>query len=86
MLWQNPEDGKKYKTRSGKTERLVDLLDEAVDLMYKNMVARDEETIAAGKTPSVVLSPEEQQAAARVLGYVRPRLGRSRDRDRVRMW
>jgi len=65
----NPEDGKKYKTRSGKTERLVDLLDEAVDLMYKNMVARDEETIAAGKTPSVVLSPEEQQAAARVLGY-----------------
>jgi len=65
----NPEDGKKYKTRSGKTERLVDLLDEAVDLMHKNMVARDAETIAAGKTPSVILSPEEQQAAARVLGY-----------------
>ena len=59
-------DGKKFKTRSGDVVRLVDLLDEAVAQMRAEMVRRMAEEAEAGKP---VMSNEELDHAARVLGY-----------------
>jgi len=56
------EDGKKFKTRSGDTVRLVDLLDAAVDRMQASL----EERVKEGKSPLV---PEEIHHAASAIGY-----------------
>ncbi len=50
-------DGKKFKTRSGDTEKLIDLLNEAVQRA---------EAILLERSPS--MSPEERQVVARALG------------------
>ncbi|KAJ1448655.1 tRNA synthetases class I (R)-domain-containing protein [Pelagophyceae sp. CCMP2097] len=55
-------DGKRFKTRSGDTVRLVDLLDEAVVRMEASLEAR----VAEGKCP---LAPDEVKAAAAAVGY-----------------
>jgi len=55
-------DGKRFKTRSGETVRLVDLLDEAVHRMRTSLDARVQE----GKCQ---LGPEELDEAARRIGY-----------------
>lgn len=55
-------DGKRFKTRSGETVRLVDLLDEAVERMKESLSERVEE----GKCP---LKKEEVAAAAAKIGY-----------------
>jgi len=65
----NPDDGKKYKTRSGKTERLVDLLDGAITEMLKGMDERDAKAKEEGKAVVVNLSPEQRQETAKILGY-----------------
>ena len=66
-------DGKKYKTRSGETTKLVDLLDEAVDGAMKELTARKEEQIKAaregGRANAANMSDEEMKNAAAVLGY-----------------
>ena len=56
------DDGKRFKTRSSDTVRLIDLLDEAKVRMAASLKARAEE----GKCP---LSPEEIEEAAQVIGY-----------------
>lgn len=56
------DDGKRFKTRSGATVRLVDLLDEAVDRMKENLLAR----ISEGKSS---LTPEEVPGVAATMGY-----------------
>jgi len=56
------EDGKRFKTRSGDTVRLVDLLDEAVSRMEKSL----HERIEAGKAN---ISSEEVPEVAASMGY-----------------
>lgn len=56
------EDGKRFKTRSGESVRLVDLLDAAKDRMAEQL----QERLAEGKTP---LTPEEIPDAAQKIGY-----------------
>eukprot|EP00579_Thalassiosira_antarctica_P010014 CAMPEP_0201910670 /NCGR_PEP_ID=MMETSP0903-20130614/1958_1 /ASSEMBLY_ACC=CAM_ASM_000552 /TAXON_ID=420261 /ORGANISM="Thalassiosira antarctica, Strain CCMP982" /LENGTH=855 /DNA_ID=CAMNT_0048445335 /DNA_START=9 /DNA_END=2576 /DNA_ORIENTATION=- len=56
------EDGKRFKTRSGDTVRLVDLLDEAVSRMEASLKERH----AEGKTNT---SEEERHATASAMGY-----------------
>ena len=67
------EDGKKFKTRSGETTRLVDLLDEAVRQMLVGMRERVQEQQRAdatgGRAGLMSMSDEELQHAASVLGY-----------------
>ncbi len=56
------EDGKRFKTRSGDTVRLVDLLDEGVVRMSASLLER----IKDGKT---ALTEAEAKEAAQALGY-----------------
>ncbi|OEU18420.1 arginyl-tRNA synthetase [Fragilariopsis cylindrus CCMP1102] len=56
------EDGKRFKTRSGVTVRLVDLLDEAVDRMEASL----NERIEQGKAN---ISPDEVHGVAEAIGY-----------------
>jgi arginyl-tRNA synthetase len=56
------DDGKRFKTRSSETVRLIDLLDAARDRMRESLRVRAEE----GKSP---LSGDELEAAARTIGY-----------------
>jgi arginyl-tRNA synthetase len=56
------EDGKRFKTRSGDTVRLVDLLDEAVNRMRTSL----EERMKEGKATS---SKEDLEETAAALGY-----------------
>lgn len=56
------EDGKRFKTRSGDTVRLVDLLDEAVGRMKASL----NERIAEKKTG---ISPEDVPKVAEAIGY-----------------
>jgi len=56
------DDGKRFKTRSSETVRLIDLLDAAKDRMKDSLQQRADE----GKSP---LSGEELEAAARIMGY-----------------
>jgi arginyl-tRNA synthetase len=56
------EDGKRFKTRSGDTVRLVDLLDEAVGRMEASL----RERIAEGKAN---ISLEEVHGVAEAIGY-----------------
>jgi arginyl-tRNA synthetase len=56
------EDGKRFKTRSGDTVRLIDLLDAAKDRMAQSLQQRKEE----GKTS---LSDEAIVSAASTIGY-----------------
>jgi len=56
------EDGKRFKTRSGDTVRLVDLLDEAVERMKTSLEERMKEN-------KVNITPEEIPNVAATLGY-----------------
>ena len=56
------EDGKRFKTRSGDTVRLVDLLDEAVHRMEVNL----RERIAEGKAS---ITEDEVHSVAEAMGY-----------------
>jgi arginyl-tRNA synthetase len=56
------EDGKRFKTRSGDTVRLVDLLDEAVGRMEKSLTDR----IESGKAN---ITKEEAHEVAEAIGY-----------------
>jgi len=56
------EDGKRFKTRSGDTVRLVDLLDEAVFRMEATL----NERITDGKAS---ITPEEVHSVAEAIGY-----------------
>eukprot|EP00584_Thalassiosira_punctigera_P002980 CAMPEP_0172535672 /NCGR_PEP_ID=MMETSP1067-20121228/7570_1 /TAXON_ID=265564 ORGANISM="Thalassiosira punctigera, Strain Tpunct2005C2" /NCGR_SAMPLE_ID=MMETSP1067 /ASSEMBLY_ACC=CAM_ASM_000444 /LENGTH=861 /DNA_ID=CAMNT_0013320613 /DNA_START=27 /DNA_END=2612 /DNA_ORIENTATION=+ len=56
------EDGKRFKTRSGDTVRLVDLLDEAVSRMEASL----NERAAEGKAN---ITPDEVHATASAMGY-----------------
>ena len=56
------EDGKRFKTRSSETVRLIDLLDAAKDRMRDSLKVRVEE----GKS---ALQGEDLEAAARIIGY-----------------
>ncbi len=56
------EDGKKFKTRSGDTVRLMDLLDRAVDLARKDLESRISEQ------PGRSERPEYLERAARAIG------------------
>ncbi|KDO27260.1 hypothetical protein SPRG_07509 [Saprolegnia parasitica CBS 223.65] len=58
----NDETGKRFKTRSGETVRLVNLLDESKTRMKEQLLAR----IAAGQTS---LPASEVDAAAERIGY-----------------
>ena len=58
----NGEDGKRFKTRSGETVRLVDLLDEAVNRMDASLKARIEE----GRS---TLTLEDVHEVAEAMGY-----------------
>jgi len=58
----NGEDGKRFKTRSGDTVRLVDLLDEAVSRMETSL----NERIADGKA---AITAEEVPEVAAAMGY-----------------
>ncbi len=57
------EDGKKIKTREGKSEKLMDLLDEAVDRAHEQLVARSKETASIS-----TLSEAELKASAERIG------------------
>lgn len=59
------EDGKKFKTRSGDTVRLVDLLDEAVDRARKQIEEREKEEEGDAEK----FSAAEIAHAAEVIGY-----------------
>jgi len=59
----------KYKTRSGETVRLVDLLDEAVSRMERSFQDKEEEAAAKGMEAKGKLAVDERAAAAKVLGY-----------------
>jgi len=77
------DDGKKFKTRSGDTVRLVDLLDEAVTRMYNETTGRNtalaEAAAAAGAGGEEgthrptggggITDEEELKRAANILGY-----------------
>ena len=54
------EDGKRFKTRSGETVKLVDLLDEAVTRSEQVLIAKNREGD---------LSPEEMKNVAKAVGY-----------------
>ena len=56
------DDGKRFKTRSSETVKLIDLLDEAKRKMRDQLQARVEE----GKSP---LQGLELDAAAQIIGY-----------------
>jgi len=56
------EDGKRFKTRSGDTVRLVDLLDEAKDRMAKQLLERLEDNKAN-------IKKDEVDSTASILGY-----------------
>lgn len=56
------DDGKRFKTRSSETVRLIDLLDAAKDRMKESLRVRGEE----GKS---ALKGEELEAAAKIIGY-----------------
>lgn len=56
------EDGKRFKTRSGDTVRLVDLLDEAVSRMEASLKQR----ISEGKSS---ISEEDLHSTAEAIGY-----------------
>ena len=56
------EDGKRFKTRSGETVRLVDLLDEAVSRMEESLQDRIDE----GKAN---ITPDELPEVAAAMGY-----------------
>ena len=56
------DDGKRFKTRSSETVRLIDLLDAAKDRMKESLRVRAEE----GKS---ALQGEELENAARIIGY-----------------
>jgi arginyl-tRNA synthetase len=56
------EDGKRFKTRSGDTVRLVDLLDEAVSRMESSL----KERIAEGRAN---ITEDEVHATASAMGY-----------------
>lgn len=56
------EDGKRYKTRSSETVRLIDLLDAAKDRMKESLRVRAEE----GKSS---LQGADLEAAAQIIGY-----------------
>eukprot|EP00602_Paraphysomonas_sp_CaronLab_P009175 CAMPEP_0185032088 /NCGR_PEP_ID=MMETSP1103-20130426/19934_1 /TAXON_ID=36769 /ORGANISM="Paraphysomonas bandaiensis, Strain Caron Lab Isolate" /LENGTH=668 /DNA_ID=CAMNT_0027567849 /DNA_START=348 /DNA_END=2351 /DNA_ORIENTATION=+ len=56
------EDGKRFKSRSGDTVRLIDLLNEARDRMASSL----EERVKEGKTD---LTPEQIVEASTVIGY-----------------
>lgn len=56
------DDGKRFKTRSSETVRLIDLLDAAKDRMYDSLHAR----VLEGKS---TLSEDEKIHAAKVVGY-----------------
>jgi arginyl-tRNA synthetase len=56
------DDGKRFKTRSSETVRLIDLLNAARDRMHESLVERSKE----GKSS---LPEEELLAAAAVIGY-----------------
>jgi len=58
----NGEDGKRFKTRSGDTVRLVDLLDEAVKRMEDSLTARIKEGKAA-------IKEEDVHEVAEAIGY-----------------
>lgn len=58
----NGEDGTRFKTRSGETVRLVDLLDEAVRRMEENLVARMKENKAN-------ITEDEVHEVAEAIGY-----------------
>lgn len=66
------EDGKKFKTRSGDTVKLVDLLDEAARRTRLEIVKRQDEDTAkaveAGKEPPVGRSEEELSAISEHIG------------------
>ena len=78
-------DGKRFKTRSGDTVRLVDLLDEAVkrmmegtydedsgELIHQGLRERQVEQVEKAKAKGrkpIELSEAELQTAARVMGY-----------------
>jgi len=59
----NDESGQRYKTRSGKTERLVDLLDEAVNRMKASLQQR----LATGMTSGI--SEDDIPKVAEAIGY-----------------
>lgn len=56
------DDGKRFKTRSSETVRLIDLLNASKDKMYQSI----QERVEAGKSS---LAPEEIAAAAAIIGY-----------------
>ena len=56
------EDGKRFKTRSSETVRLIDLLDAAKDRMHESLLSRANE----GKCPLV---GDELVEASKVIGY-----------------
>lgn len=56
------DDGKRFKTRSSETVRLIDLLNAAKDKMKESLQARADE----GKSP---LSGQELEDAASIIGY-----------------
>lgn len=56
------EDKKKFKTRSGETVKLQDLLDEAVDRAYEEIMARVKDQESKGD--EIFLKSDEQQRAA----------------------
>lgn len=61
------EDGKKFKTRSGETVKLSDLLDEAIERALQEIVDRVKGQEADG-TEVFLKTPEEQADAATKLG------------------
>jgi arginyl-tRNA synthetase len=61
------EDGKKFKTRSGDTVKLEDLLDEAVERSTVELKRREEEQ--KDKSSGTYLSPDEFADAAKKMGY-----------------
>jgi len=70
------EDGKKFKTRSGDTVRLVDLLDEAVERMHATLIERkakqEEEKkkgAVGGRISLTQFSDKELRQVAEVVGY-----------------
>jgi arginyl-tRNA synthetase len=56
------DDGKRFKTRSSETVRLIDLLDAAKDRMEESLTVR----VSEGKSP---LSKDEIKSAAKIIGY-----------------
>lgn len=66
------EDGKKFKTRSGDTVKLVDLLDEAARRTRQEIVKRHQEEVTkaaeAGKEPPVGRSQEELDSISEHIG------------------